>query len=245
MASTVSRSSMAYCVPTSEYDDSACLRIKENQKLCRNMNTERSEIAEHIAQTGHEIEWKSTEGLAAYGGNTRKRDYLLREATSRGLSTAAEEISRCQARRAWPPTPAPSVTVCPATVSATYAAASVHNSCLPLSWIIRDAPRANCLVDRLVRRCLFEASVWRTGFWQMDRVYSPDNLADVAEDEMSKVDDQQKHQEPEADPNWKLLEDEIIELATILHAALAASLSSQSSSFSVLNVIQQSVRFTM
>ncbi|VEL22977.1 unnamed protein product [Protopolystoma xenopodis] len=48
-------------------------RIKEHQRLCRNMNTERSEIAEHIALTGHEIEWKSIERLATYGESTRKR----------------------------------------------------------------------------------------------------------------------------------------------------------------------------
>ncbi|VEL41462.1 unnamed protein product [Protopolystoma xenopodis] len=35
------------------------LQIKEHQRLCRNMDTERSKITEHIAQTGHEIDWKS------------------------------------------------------------------------------------------------------------------------------------------------------------------------------------------
>ncbi|VEL07555.1 unnamed protein product [Protopolystoma xenopodis] len=47
------------------------LRIKEHQGLCRNMDTKRSEIAEHIARTEHEIDWKSTERLAACGENPR------------------------------------------------------------------------------------------------------------------------------------------------------------------------------
>ncbi|VEL38935.1 unnamed protein product [Protopolystoma xenopodis] len=34
------------------------LRIKENPSLCRNMDTQISEIAERIARTGHEIDWK-------------------------------------------------------------------------------------------------------------------------------------------------------------------------------------------
>ncbi|VEL37316.1 unnamed protein product [Protopolystoma xenopodis] len=48
-------------------------RIKEHQRLCRKMDTERSEVAKHIAQTGHEINWKATERRAPYGDNTRKR----------------------------------------------------------------------------------------------------------------------------------------------------------------------------
>ncbi|VEL27707.1 unnamed protein product [Protopolystoma xenopodis] len=49
------------------------LLIKKHQRLCKNMDTERSEMAEHIARTGHEIDLKSTEILATYGENTRKR----------------------------------------------------------------------------------------------------------------------------------------------------------------------------
>ncbi|VEL36659.1 unnamed protein product, partial [Protopolystoma xenopodis] len=37
------------------------LRIKEHQRLCRNMNMEGSEIAKQIARTGHEIDRKLTE----------------------------------------------------------------------------------------------------------------------------------------------------------------------------------------
>ncbi|VEL22056.1 unnamed protein product [Protopolystoma xenopodis] len=53
-------------------------RIKEHQRLYRNMDTKTFEIAKHIARTEHEIDWKSTERLAAYGENTRKRK--IREA---------------------------------------------------------------------------------------------------------------------------------------------------------------------
>ncbi|VEL33398.1 unnamed protein product [Protopolystoma xenopodis] len=49
------------------------LRIKEHQRLCRNMDAQRSEIAEHIARMGYEIDWKSSERLAVCGENTRKR----------------------------------------------------------------------------------------------------------------------------------------------------------------------------
>ncbi|VEL07269.1 unnamed protein product [Protopolystoma xenopodis] len=49
------------------------LPIKEHQELCKNMGMERFDIAEHIARTGHEIDWKSTEKLATYGENTTKR----------------------------------------------------------------------------------------------------------------------------------------------------------------------------
>ncbi|VEL16504.1 unnamed protein product [Protopolystoma xenopodis] len=42
------------------------------------MDTERSELAEHIAQTGREINWKATKRRAPYGDNTRKRK--IREA---------------------------------------------------------------------------------------------------------------------------------------------------------------------
>ncbi|VEL29258.1 unnamed protein product [Protopolystoma xenopodis] len=42
------------------------------------MDTERSELAKHIAQTGHEINWKATERRAPYGNNTKKRK--IREA---------------------------------------------------------------------------------------------------------------------------------------------------------------------
>ncbi|VEL08157.1 unnamed protein product [Protopolystoma xenopodis] len=52
--------------------------IKKHQRLCRKVDTERSEIAEHIALTGHTIDWNSTERLAIYGENSRKRN--IREA---------------------------------------------------------------------------------------------------------------------------------------------------------------------
>ncbi|VEL09926.1 unnamed protein product [Protopolystoma xenopodis] len=42
------------------------------------MDTERLELAEHITETGHEINWKATERRASYGDNTRKRK--IREA---------------------------------------------------------------------------------------------------------------------------------------------------------------------
>ncbi|VEL32447.1 unnamed protein product [Protopolystoma xenopodis] len=42
------------------------------------MDTERSELAEHIAHTGHEINWKAIERRAPYGDNKRKRK--IREA---------------------------------------------------------------------------------------------------------------------------------------------------------------------
>ncbi|VEL34733.1 unnamed protein product [Protopolystoma xenopodis] len=42
------------------------------------MDTERSELAELIAQTGHEINWKATERSGSYGDNRRKRK--IREA---------------------------------------------------------------------------------------------------------------------------------------------------------------------
>ncbi|VEL43229.1 unnamed protein product, partial [Protopolystoma xenopodis] len=42
------------------------------------MDTEKSELAEHIAQTEHEINWKATGRRAPYGDNTRKRK--IREA---------------------------------------------------------------------------------------------------------------------------------------------------------------------
>ncbi|VEL37765.1 unnamed protein product, partial [Protopolystoma xenopodis] len=48
------------------------------QNSPKNMDTEETEIAEHIARTEHEIDCKSAERLAAYGENTRKRK--IREA---------------------------------------------------------------------------------------------------------------------------------------------------------------------
>ncbi|VEL33283.1 unnamed protein product [Protopolystoma xenopodis] len=68
------------------------LQLKDHQRLCKNLDTERSEIAEHIARTRQEIYWKSTEKLAANGENTRKRK--IREAidilTERNLMKKAE-----------------------------------------------------------------------------------------------------------------------------------------------------------
>ncbi|VEL16349.1 unnamed protein product [Protopolystoma xenopodis] len=49
------------------------LPIKEHRGLRKSKDIERSEIAEKIARTGHESECKSTEGLAGYGEDTRKR----------------------------------------------------------------------------------------------------------------------------------------------------------------------------
>ncbi|VEL21467.1 unnamed protein product [Protopolystoma xenopodis] len=40
------------------------------------MDTERSKLAEHIAQTGHKINWKATERRAPYGDNTKKRKIM-------------------------------------------------------------------------------------------------------------------------------------------------------------------------
>ncbi|VEL07040.1 unnamed protein product [Protopolystoma xenopodis] len=40
------------------------------------MDIERSELAEHIAQTGHEINWKATERRAPYGDNTRMQKIM-------------------------------------------------------------------------------------------------------------------------------------------------------------------------
>ncbi|VEL40481.1 unnamed protein product [Protopolystoma xenopodis] len=40
------------------------------------MDTERSELEEHIAQTGHEINWKAIERRPPYGDNTRKRKII-------------------------------------------------------------------------------------------------------------------------------------------------------------------------
>ncbi|VEL11802.1 unnamed protein product [Protopolystoma xenopodis] len=40
---------------------------------CKKMDTERSQCAEHITQTGHEINWKATERRAPYNDSTRKR----------------------------------------------------------------------------------------------------------------------------------------------------------------------------
>ncbi|VEL16859.1 unnamed protein product [Protopolystoma xenopodis] len=37
------------------------------------MNTERLELAEHIAQVGHEINWKATVRRASYSENTSRR----------------------------------------------------------------------------------------------------------------------------------------------------------------------------
>ncbi|VEL40382.1 unnamed protein product [Protopolystoma xenopodis] len=48
-------------------------RIKEDQRKCRKMDAERSEIAEHIALIGYTIAWNATERLASNGENTRKR----------------------------------------------------------------------------------------------------------------------------------------------------------------------------
>ncbi|VEL37597.1 unnamed protein product [Protopolystoma xenopodis] len=53
--------------------------MKEHQRLCRKMDTERSELAEYIAWIGHEINWKATERRAPYGDNTGKRK--IREAS--------------------------------------------------------------------------------------------------------------------------------------------------------------------
>ncbi|VEL36806.1 unnamed protein product [Protopolystoma xenopodis] len=70
--------------------------IKERQRLCRNMDTKRSKKAEYIARTGYEIDWKSTENLAACGENTRKRK--IREAikilTERNLMNRRLEEDR-------------------------------------------------------------------------------------------------------------------------------------------------------
>ncbi|VEL20922.1 unnamed protein product [Protopolystoma xenopodis] len=52
------------------------ISVKQEEKSAyesRNIDKKRSEIAEHIARPGHEIEWKSTDRLAAFGENTRKR----------------------------------------------------------------------------------------------------------------------------------------------------------------------------
>ncbi|VEL11136.1 unnamed protein product [Protopolystoma xenopodis] len=40
------------------------------------MDTERLELAEDIAQTGHEINWKATGRKAPYGDNTKKRKIM-------------------------------------------------------------------------------------------------------------------------------------------------------------------------
>ncbi|VEL39403.1 unnamed protein product [Protopolystoma xenopodis] len=53
-------------------------RIKEHERLCRKMDNERSELADHIARTGHEINWKATERKTRYVDNTRK--WKIREA---------------------------------------------------------------------------------------------------------------------------------------------------------------------
>ncbi|VEL11842.1 unnamed protein product [Protopolystoma xenopodis] len=49
-------------------------RIKENQRLCIKMDTEKSEIAEHTALTGHTIGWSATERLSSYGRKHRKTE---------------------------------------------------------------------------------------------------------------------------------------------------------------------------
>ncbi|VEL34963.1 unnamed protein product, partial [Protopolystoma xenopodis] len=58
-----------YCVSCGAYDQKyigetgrkISTPIKEHQGLCRKMDTERPELAEHTAQSGHEIIWNATE----------------------------------------------------------------------------------------------------------------------------------------------------------------------------------------
>ncbi|VEL07641.1 unnamed protein product [Protopolystoma xenopodis] len=71
-------------------------RIEENQRLCRKMDTERSEAAEHIALICHTLGWDATERLDSYGENIRKRK--IREAvgilSQRNLMNRRLEIGR-------------------------------------------------------------------------------------------------------------------------------------------------------
>ncbi|VEL14940.1 unnamed protein product [Protopolystoma xenopodis] len=64
---------------------------KEHQRLSRKMDTERSEMAERIALTGHTKEWSAKERLASYRASSFK-ETLLTEDWTREESTRISRI---------------------------------------------------------------------------------------------------------------------------------------------------------
>ncbi|VEL33773.1 unnamed protein product [Protopolystoma xenopodis] len=73
--------SEAYCTPCGACKQKYIVEtVREIRKRIKKHETERSELAEHIAQTGHEMNWRATERTASYDDNTKKRN-LIKETT--------------------------------------------------------------------------------------------------------------------------------------------------------------------
>lgn len=51
-------------------------RISEHKHCCKIMDTQRSELAEHILQTGHTINWDDVARISGYGENSKKRKIM-------------------------------------------------------------------------------------------------------------------------------------------------------------------------